>query len=302
MLGRDSHKRLQALEATLQIIDGKLVAQQRKIQLKTQVEAFYARTHHRPCLAVILVGDDPASHVYVANKIKGCAEVGIASLEVRKPANLTQDELYGEIERLNNDDDVDGILVQLPLPKHINADEALAALSPAKDVDALTLESQGLIFAGRPKALPCTPGGIIHLLEHYKIPIAGANAVVVGRSHIVGKPMAQLLLQHDATVTICHSRTQDLRAHTKAADIVVVAAGRPEFLGRDDFKKESVIIDVGIHRQTSSSGAKKLVGDVRFSELDGWVRAATPVPGGVGPMTIATLLQNTLHLAELRKK
>ena len=283
----------------MQIIDGKAVAAQTKQELKAQVAEFTTKTGHRPCLAVILVGDDPASHVYVANKIKGCAEVGIESLEVRKPTSVTQDELYGEIERLNQNDAVDGILVQLPLPKHLDTEEVLAALSPEKDVDALTVASQGLVFAGRPKALPCTPGGIIRLLEHFKIPMAGANAVVVGRSAIVGKPMAQLLLQKDATVTICHSRTKNLRAFTRVADIVVVAAGRPEFLGRDDFKKDAVVIDVGIHRKTD--GSKKLVGDVRFQELDGWVHAATPVPGGVGPMTIVTLLQNTLCLARLRR-
>jgi methylenetetrahydrofolate dehydrogenase (NADP+)/methenyltetrahydrofolate cyclohydrolase len=284
----------------MQILDGNHVAKVRRESLKYEITAFSKVARRSPGLSVILVGDHAPSQVYVRNKIRACHDVGMVSREVRLPATLTQAELHKTIETLNGDPVVDGILVQLPLPSHLSAEAALALLNPAKDVDALTVHSQGLLFAGRPQALPCTPGGIIHLLEHYQIALRGKSAVVIGRSNIVGKPMAQLLLQHDCTVTQCHSRTLDIRQYTQRADLVVVAAGQPEMFGRDDFKKDAIVIDVGIHRIPTDDGKGRLVGDVRFAELKGWVQAATPVPGGVGPMTITTLLENTLRLAQTR--
>jgi methylenetetrahydrofolate dehydrogenase (NADP+)/methenyltetrahydrofolate cyclohydrolase len=281
----------------MQIIGGKLVSQQRRKQLKIDAAQFEQKNGRRPGLAVVLVGDNPASHVYVKNKIKACHEVGLHSFEVRKPADVSQKELLQVIDALNKNAAVDGILVQLPLPKELDTDAIIEHIDIQKDVDALTVKSQGLLFSGRPLARPCTPGGVIALLKFYKIPIAGQHAVVVGRSSIVGKPMAQLLLQENATVTQCHSQTKNLREFTRTGDIVVVAAGLPEFLGRDDFKKNSVVIDVGIHRISNAEGLTQLTGDVRFAELNDWVQAATPVPGGVGPMTITTLLENTLCLA-----
>jgi methylenetetrahydrofolate dehydrogenase (NADP+)/methenyltetrahydrofolate cyclohydrolase len=285
----------------LLIIDGKRVSQEHRERLKARIEKFVGRTQRRPGLAVVLVGDNPASAVYVKNKIKACEQVGITSIEVRKPATTDERELLGEIDKLNRDPRIDGILVQLPLPKPLNSEPILRRLDVSKDVDALTTHSQGLLFAGRPLAVPCTPAGVMAMLHDYKIPVRGRHAVVIGRSAIVGKPMAQMLLQADATVTQCHSLTPDLRVFTRMADIVVVAAGKPEFLGREDFKKGAVVIDVGIHRQPKPDGSNHLVGDVRFEELKGWVAAATPVPGGVGPMTITTLLENTLTLAEARQ-
>jgi methylenetetrahydrofolate dehydrogenase (NADP+)/methenyltetrahydrofolate cyclohydrolase len=284
----------------MQILDGNAVAKVRRQNLKLEITEF-SRVHGRsPGLAVVLVGAHAPSLVYVRNKMKACQDVGIISSEVRKDAGITQDELHRTLDQLNRDPQVDGILVQLPLPSHLDADAAIAHLDPTKDVDALTVHSQGLLFVGRPQAIPCTPGGIIHMLQHYKIALSGLSAVVIGRSAIVGRPMAQLLLQHDCTVTQCHSRTRQIRDFTRTADLVVVAAGRAEFFGREDFKKDAVIVDVGIHRLPTEDGKGRLVGDVRFAELQGWVRAATPVPGGVGPMTITTLLENTLRLAQLR--
>lgn len=280
------------------IIDGKKVSEFRRSQLKTQVEAWSKKSGRKPGLAVVLIGDNPASEVYVANKIKGCHDVGMNSFEHRHPQGLSAGDLKALIEKLNKDQTVDGILVQLPLPKPLQEDEILRWLDPMKDVDGLTSQSQGLLFSGHPLALPCTPAGVMALLEYYKIPVSGRNAVVVGRSNIVGKPMAQLLLQASATVTICHSKTVNMRDFTTKADIVVVAAGKPRFMGREDFKKGAVVIDVGIHREVQANGKSKLCGDVRYDELEGWAEAATPVPGGVGPMTITMLLENTLRLAQ----
>jgi methylenetetrahydrofolate dehydrogenase (NADP+)/methenyltetrahydrofolate cyclohydrolase len=277
------------------VLNGKEVSLSIRGKIKIQTEALKVKLGRAPGLAVVLVGDDPASHVYVKNKIKACGEVGFYSKEVRLPANISESGLIDEIQKLNSDSKVDGILVQLPLPKHLNSDHILSFIQPEKDADGLTSSSVGLLHLARTLVKPCTPAGVIEILKFYKIPIAGKKVVVVGRSHIVGRPMAELLLQEDATVTICHSRTVGLQDYTKAADIVVVAAGRPEFLGAADFKKEAVVIDVGIHRTKDG-----LCGDVRFSELN--VHAATPVPGGVGPMTITMLLQNTLLLAESVKK
>lgn len=299
-------------------LDGKRVSAARRERLKEKVEAFRSKSGVQPGLAVILVGEDPASQVYVASKIKSCREVGMNSIEHRLPSDTTMPELLALVAQLNQDDAVHGILVQLPLPSQLKEDQVLDALDPKKDVDGLKTESMGLLWTGRPRAIPCTPAGIMAILDHYGIGVEGMEAVVVGRSNIVGKPMAHLLSQANATVTLCHSRTKDLAWHTRSADLVVVAAGKPRFLGKDDFKKGSVVIDVGIHRlevqegeaqssnkeelravPNASRAKAKLCGDVRFEELENWASAATPVPGGVGPMTITMLLENTFHLAQL---
>jgi methylenetetrahydrofolate dehydrogenase (NADP+)/methenyltetrahydrofolate cyclohydrolase len=278
------------------LLDGKAVAAARREALKPRVENFKSKFGRSPHLSVILVGADPASQVYVRNKEKACHNTGMDSKLHVLPAETTQDELNQWIERLNLDPKVDGILVQLPLPKHLSVEPVLRNIMPEKDADGLTYMNAGFLMAGKAIVKPCTPFGIMHILDHYKINVAGMNAVVIGRSQIVGKPMTLLLNDANATVTMCHSRTKDLRAHTLNADIVVVAAGQPRFLGKEDFKKGSIVIDVGMH----GTGGGKLCGDVRFEELTDIVSAITPVPGGVGPMTIATLLENTVLLAEAR--
>ncbi len=278
-------------------LDGKAVSDRTKQDVRQRSEKFKSIKGRYPCLAVVLVGEDPASQVYVRNKEKACTEALIDSIKKTLPTTTRQSELLDLIQKLNQDPQVDGILVQFPLPPHLNQDEVLKVLSPEKDVDGLTFHALGLLWGGKGKVAPCTPKGVMTLLSHYKIEIAGKNAVVIGRSNIVGKPMAHLLVEADATVTICHSKTKDLRKFTQQADIVVVAAGKKEFLGKEDFKKGAVIIDVGIH---GSGLGKGVTGDVRYHELNDWASAATPVPGGVGPMTIATLLENTLLLAEAR--
>lgn len=284
----------------MKILDGKVVAEARKSKLIGRI-ADLVKRGRPPGLAVILVGDDPASQVYVAHKLKTCQELGIASFEVRLAGNTSAASLKYEIEKLNADAKVDGILMQLPLPKHLNADEAIGWISPAKDADCLTPQNLGRLWSGRALTTPCTPWGVMVILEHYGIPVAGKKAVVVGRSNIVGKPMAHLLVEADATVTICHSKTKNLREHLLSAQIVVVAAGKPEFLGAGDFAKDAVVIDVGIHRKAPGpTGKSKLCGDVRLKELEGTISAGTPVPGGVGPMTITMLMENTLRLAEAR--
>ena len=280
------------------ILDGKALSLERRQALKPLTEKFTEKYEHQPCLAVVLVGDNPASQVYVRNKIKACEQTGILSLEYTLPGTAKESEVVELVEQLNHTDSVHGILVQLPLPAGIDENRVTQSVSPLKDADGLTHGNMGLLFAGQKRVAPCTPWGVIQLLKKHDIEIEGAHAVVIGRSQIVGKPMAQLLLQENATVTLCHSRTKDLSGHIKDADIVVVAAGKPRFLGREDFSQDQVIVDVGIHRLESG----KLCGDVRFDEIDGWVRAATPVPGGVGPMTIAMLLENTLTLAGLQEE
>lgn len=282
-------------------LDGSLVARERQAVLRKRIEDFVSRYGRKPGLAVILVGQDPASQVYVRNKVKTTEAVGMRSFHFELPETTSEAELKTRVEELNQRDEVDGILVQLPLPKHINAEMILDTLDPAKDSDGLTTGNLGLLLAGRKRVAPCTPWGVMAVLEHYKIPVAGRHAVVVGRSNIVGKPMAQLLLEANATVTICHSKTKDLFSHTRSADLVVVAAGQQRFIGKEAFRKGAVVIDVGMHRPQTGEFAGKLCGDVRFEELDGWVEAATPVPGGVGPMTIQMLMENTIHLAELRR-
>jgi methylenetetrahydrofolate dehydrogenase (NADP+)/methenyltetrahydrofolate cyclohydrolase len=286
----------------VQILDGKAVSEARRTKLKADVDEFRRITKRSPGLAVILVGEDPASQVYVGNKIKACKEVGIESLERRLPADVGAATLKAIIQDFNVNPIVDGILLQLPLPQHLNATEAISWIAPNKDADCLTPENLGKLWSGRALTTPCTPWGVMVILDHYKIPVAGKTAVVVGRSNIVGKPMAHLLTQADATVTVCHSRTPNVRDFTSKADLVVVAAGKQELLGKGDFKEGAVVIDVGMHRKAGANGKSKLCGDVRLKELEGIVQAATPVPGGVGPMTITMLLENTLRLAQAAAK
>jgi methylenetetrahydrofolate dehydrogenase (NADP+)/methenyltetrahydrofolate cyclohydrolase len=247
---------------------------------------------------VIIVGDDPASHIYVKNKETACAQVNFHSLRVQLPSSITEAELLNEVKQMNQRLEIDGFLVQMPLPKHIRTELIIDAIDPMKDADGLHPVNLGLLWANRMRIAPCTPWGVMRILQHYSISVSGKNCVVVGRSQIVGRPMAHLLSQADGTVTICHSKTPNLSQITRNADIVVVAAGKRALLGREDFNKDSVIIDVGIHGSGSGGGVS---GDVRFSEINGFVKAATPVPGGVGPMTIACLLENAMTLAELRK-
>lgn len=282
------------------ILNGKEVAAAQKKRIQAQSAEFKKRVGRSPGLGVVLVGNDPASHVYVKNKVKACEEVGFYSEEVRLSEQIGPQDLKEAIQGLNQKPEVDGFLVQLPLPDHLDSDQALEWIDPQKDADGLTAENVGLFWLGRPRAVPCTPAGVMEILKHYNLKAEGLHAVVVGRSQIVGRPMAQLLLQANATVTIAHSRTPNLSQLTRAADLVVVAAGKPEFLGREDFKKDAIVVDVGIHRKASQGAKPRLCGDVRFQELEGHVKAATPVPGGVGPMTIAMLLANTLRLAELK--
>lgn len=279
----------------MQILDGKRVATHMESQIKARAEAFKKKTGKAPGLAVVLVGDDPASQVYVRNKELACERVGISSTRYDIDKKTNVEELEGLINRLNADQDIHGVLVQIPLPQPFRYEVVLEQLNPLKDADGLTYTNLGALVAGRPVVKPCTPDGVMALLDYYKISIAGKRAVVIGRSNIVGKPMAQLLQDANATVTICHSKTQDMFSYTKEADIVVVAAGQPRFIGKEAFKKGAVVIDVGIHRDSQN----KLCGDVRTEELQDWASAVTPVPKGVGPMTITMLLNNTLKLAEL---
>lgn len=247
-----------------------------------------------PGLAVILVGDNPASQTYVRNKQKSCEAIGIFSELIKLPQEVAEEELLDQIRSLNNSESIHGILVQLPLPSHINEDKVIATISPEKDVDGFSPISVGKMMLGQKTYLPCTPFGVMKLLEYAGIDIAGKHAVIVGRSHIVGKPMGQLLLQKDATVTYTHSKTPDLPSITKHADIIVAAVGRPNFITKEHVKAGAVVIDVGINRDEHN----KLIGDVDFAELEKVASHITPVPGGVGPMTITMLLYNTVQSAE----
>jgi methylenetetrahydrofolate dehydrogenase (NADP+)/methenyltetrahydrofolate cyclohydrolase len=279
------------------VLDGREVSKVSRASLLPRIETFIKKVGRAPHLTVVIVGDDPASHVYVKNKQLACEKIGLSSTVHRLPVGTTQNELHELLQTLNNEDSVDGILVQLPLPKHLKTEEVLKQVAVEKDADGLTFLSLGYFFAGQPLVSPCTPAGVMEILKFYKIDVAGKKAVVVGRSNIVGKPMALMLSEANATVTVCHSKTPDVSAVTREADIVVVAAGKAHLLGKESFKKDAVVIDVGMH----GSGGGKLMGDVRFDELKDWVKAASPVPGGVGPMTITMLLKNTCLLAELRK-
>ena len=272
------------------IIDGKMVASQIKKNIASEVESLRQKTGETPGLAVVLVGDDPASSVYVRNKNKTCKNLGFQSFENILPANTKESTLLGLIDELNKDERVSGILVQLPLPSHISSYKILEAINPQKDVDGFHLVNIGRLVTGNATFKPCTPEGIIQLLDHYKVDIEGKNAVVLGRSNVVGKPISLLLLERNATVTICHSRTKNLSAITKSADILIAAIGKPNFVTDDMVKDDVVIIDVGINRVND-----KLIGDVDYQSVSKKASLITPVPGGVGPMTIAVLMANTLQ-------
>lgn len=275
------------------IINGKEIGQEIRKSVAERVIALKEQGV-TPGLAVILVGDNPASKTYVANKQASCEAIGIYSALIKLPETISEDALLDQIRELNERVDIHGILVQLPLPKHINEDAVIATISPEKDVDGFSPISVGKMMLGQNTYLPCTPFGVMKLLEHSGIDVAGKHAVIVGRSHIVGKPMGQLLLQKDATVTYTHSKTKDLASFTKQADILIAAVGRPNFITAEHVKEGAVVIDVGINRDEHN----KLVGDVDFNAVDGIASHITPVPGGVGPMTITMLLENTVQAAE----
>lgn len=272
------------------LLDGKQVAKAIKDKVKLDVQGLKSK----PGLAVVLVGNDPASEVYVGHKIKTCKELGLESFLYRLSATDEPQKLYDLICELNKNKEVHGILVQMPLPPNFSEQKVLDLIDPKKDVDGLTPENVGLAWSGRARVYPCTPSGIIEILNYYKISIERKHVVVVGRSEIVGKPMAQMFLERNATVTICHSKTKALEEFTKIADIVVLAVGKRNYFGKDYFTSDSVVIDVGMHRLEEGL----LCGDVFFKDVNENVRALTPVPGGVGPMTIAMLMQNTVKLYE----
>ena len=276
------------------IIDGKAVAAQVRAEVAQEVEAFVAEYGRPPGLATILVGDDPASAVYVGGKQKACAEVGIQGFDHRLPADAAEDEVAALIERLNADDDVSGILCQLPVPPHMDGVKLTGLIDPGKDVDGLTPISAGLLSLGREGLRPCTPEGVMILLAQAGAQLEGAEAVVIGRSNLFGKPMAQLLLGANATVTTCHSRTRDLPGVCARADVLIAAVGRARMVKRDWVKPGAIVIDVGMNRLEDG-----LAGDVDFDEVAEVASAITPVPGGVGPMTIACLLRNTVKAARL---
>ncbi len=282
---------------TAQIIDGKAVAESLRAEMKLKVDALRAEKGYVPGLAVVLVGEDPASKVYVGSKVKATAEVGFKGFEFRLDASASEAEVLAVVEQLNANPEVHGILVQLPLPKHINTDLVLATIVPEKDVDGFHPVNAGRLSVGLPSFVPCTPRGSQILIDRVMPDISGANAVVIGRSNIVGKPMAQLLLQRNATVTIAHSRTKDLPGVCAAADILVAAVGRPEMVRGNWIKPGAIVIDVGINRIQTPEGKSKLVGDVHFAEAMEVAGYITPVPGGVGPMTICCLLMNAYDAA-----
>lgn len=277
------------------IIDGKAISAQIKEEVKQEI-AKLKEAGREVTLAVIQVGDDPASSVYVGNKKKACAYVGIRSLSYELAKETTQEELLALIEKLNKMEDCDGILVQLPLPEHIDEDKVIAAISPKKDVDGFHTQNVGALCIGEPGFVSCTPAGIIQLLKRSDISIEGKECVVIGRSNIVGKPMALLLLRENGTVTVAHSRTKNLKEVCRRADILVVAIGKPKFITSEYIKEGAAVIDVGIHRNE----ANKLCGDVDFEDAKEHCSAITPVPGGVGPMTIAMLMYNCLCAAKSR--
>jgi len=303
-----------------QLLDGAVIAEQIKQEVIKEIDQLWAEHEVKPGLAAVRVGDDPASAVYVRNKMRACEEVGIRSEQHALPATTTAIELADLIESLNTRADVDGILVQLPLPAHIDDSGIIEAIDPAKDVDGFHPVNIGRLSMGRPTFAPCTPAGIIELLERSGITISGTNACVVGRSQIVGRPMAQLLLQRDATITICHSRTRDLESVTRQADLLIVAIGRPGFVGREHIKPGATVIDVGMNRLTDEATVRRLfgedaekrletisrrgytlVGDVNPAEADEVAGSRTPVPGGVGLLTVAMLMRNTAKAARLRR-
>ena len=279
-----------------EIISGKIVSEKLRSELRDEITEFKNTSGITPGLAVVMVGNNPASAVYVRNKHKACLDVGIESYQIEFPEDITEDQLLSKIDELNADDKVNGILVQLPLPSGISEERVIERISPEKDVDAFHPSNVGRIMIGNYSFLPCTPAGIISLLDYYKIEIPGKRCAVVGRSNIVGKPMALLFTERNGTVTLCHSRTKKLDMILRESDIIVVAIGKAEFLRADMVKPGAVVIDVGINR--TSDG--RLVGDVAFEEVSQVASMITPVPGGVGPMTITTLLRNTLLAAKMQ--
>ena len=281
----------------MKIIDGKSTAFETCEKVRLRVDSLL-KNGVEPCLAVIIVGDDPASRVYVNNKKKKCAVVGIKSLEFALPAQTTQRELLELIERLNQNSLVNGILCQLPLPEHIDEKAVIEAIDPQKDVDCFCDVNVGKLWTGNAVFLPCTPAGVMEMLRQYNIEVSGKNCVIVGRSNIVGKPLAALMLQNNATVTVCHSKTGNLASVCRSADILVAAVGRAKFITADMVRENAVVIDVGINRDENG----KLCGDVDFDAVKDKASFITPVPGGCGPMTIAMLMQNTVKACEIQNK
>ena len=284
---------------TASIIDGKAIAARVRAEVGEEVKAFVERHGRTPGLATVLVGEDPASAVYVGGKQKACVEVGMRPFDRRLPASASHEQVAEELEALNADPDVSGVLLQLPLPEPLDGAALTGTIAPEKDVDGLTPVNAGLLSLGRPGLRPCTPNGVLELLAEAGAELEGAEAVVVGRSNLFGKPMAQLLLAANATVTVCHSRTRDLRETCARADVLIAAVGRARLIGAAHVKPGAVVIDVGMNRLTPQEAGNKsgLVGDVDFEAVSPIARAITPVPGGVGPMTIAMLLRNTLQAA-----
>lgn len=280
------------------LISGKEISAAIRAELKEETAAFVAEKGVTPGLAVIIVGEDPASQVYVRNKHKACLEVGYRSEVFELPAETTQEELLSLVDKLNHDPAIHGILCQLPIPKHLNADEVIRAIAPEKDVDGFHPVNVGLLNMGQECMIPCTPLGVMEMLRRTGVEVKGKRCVVIGRSNIVGKPMAALLMAENGTVTVCHSRTVDLPSVTREADILVAAIGKPKFVTADMVKHGAVVIDVGINRQDDG----KLCGDVDFAAVEPIASAITPVPGGVGPMTIAMLLRNTMTAARRQVK
>jgi methylenetetrahydrofolate dehydrogenase (NADP+) / methenyltetrahydrofolate cyclohydrolase len=277
------------------LLDGKALAQKIQSELKTQITQLESKIGRPPGLAVLMVGDNPASAVYVRNKEKACQKIGVASIGQHFPGNTTQQELEQVIAQLNQDERVDGILVQLPLPQHLDSIALLHCIDPDKDADGLHPANLGKLVRSEVGLRSCTPAGVMRLLKEYNVTLAGKKAVVVGRSILVGKPVSLMLLEENATVTIAHSRTQDLGSVCRDADILVAAVGKPEMITREMLKPGAVVIDVGINRVEDNEGNSKLVGDVAFDEVAAIASYITPVPGGIGPMTVAMLLSNTVH-------
>lgn len=286
------------------LIDGKKTSLELQAEIAIEVKALIAKGKKQPHLAAILVGDDPASQTYVNSKVKACHNVGFKSTLVRFEGNVSEQKLLSKIEELNNDNDIDGYIVQLPLPRHISEQKIIEAIKPSKDVDGFHPINVGRLVLNLPTYVSATPYGIVHLLERYNIPTEGKHCVVIGRSNIVGSPMSILMARNtnlaNCTVTLCHSKTKDLKDHTLQADIVIAAIGRPNFVTADMIKEGAVVIDVGINRidDPAKKSGYKLVGDVQFDEVSKKAGYITPVPGGVGPMTIASLLKNTLIAAK----
>ena len=295
------------MTTTNKIIDGKMYAEKLLGEIHPLSKKFLDNFNRKPCLTVILVGDNPASKIYVKNKILIAKKIDIESREILLGSDVTEDELIHHISRLNKDPNVDGILVQLPLPKHISEKKIINLISPSKDVDGFHPENFGKLFMGDPKFIPCTPLGCLYMLKHEIDNIKGKNAVIIGRSNIVGKPMASLLLSSDCSVTIIHSKSKNIEVHTRKADILIVAVGIPQMIDEKFIKPDAIVIDVGINRletknNDNSSNKGVLVGDVKFENVLKIAKKITPVPGGVGPMTIACLMHNTVKAAYINKK